>query len=130
MAGSVERKKGTLLFKGKTESLVQRNTTQQEKGPSVFPAGDRRLTRGEGDADGEVIKKITRGDNKGGKNVCSREQNPVEPTLSQLRKASGVLEVRGHTESHSESTSAHVTRGLNSGTSHKTTTWHRREVCM
>lgn len=73
VAGSVERKKGTLLFKGKTESLVQRNATQQEKGPSLFPAGDGRITRGEGATDGEVIKKITSGDNKGVEKMCAPE---------------------------------------------------------
>lgn len=74
MAGSGERKKGTLLFKGKTESLVQRNTTQQEKGPCLFPAGDHRITRGEGDTDGEVIKKITSGDNKGVEKMCANDE--------------------------------------------------------
>lgn len=102
MAGSVERKKGTLLFKGKTESLVQRNTTQQEKGPCLFPAGDHRITGGEGDADGEVIKKITNGDNKGVEKCVLLRIEPSRPNAQPAMKGFRRSEVRGHTESHSQ----------------------------
>lgn len=93
VASSVERKKGTLLFKGKTESLVQKNTTQQEKGPCLFPAGDHGITRGEGDADGEGIKKITSGDNKGVQKCVLLTTEPSRPNAQPTTK--GFRSTRG-----------------------------------
>lgn len=69
LASFTERKKGTLLFKGKTDSLVQRNATEGEM-PVFVPARDHRITRREGDTDGQVIKEITSGESK-----CMRKNN-------------------------------------------------------
>lgn len=62
LAGYAERKKGTLLFKGKTESPELRNT-REEKLNSSFTAEDHRSKKKKGQAErgGETVNKEKQG---------------------------------------------------------------------
>lgn len=95
LAGFSERKKGTLLFKGKTESLVQRNTTPEEKGPFLFPAGEHRITRGEGRHRwrGNTVV-ITRA----WKKCANQRTEPSQPSARATTEGFRGLKVRGHAQ--------------------------------
>lgn len=79
----------------------------------MFSAGDLRIKRGEGDTDGEVIKKITSGDNKSVEKMCETENSVsqrTEPSRANARaptKGFSSLKVRGYRQKE--------TRWLNPG---------------